>query len=471
MEPNNNKKGEYLLNKGIRISVDNVDGFAQVIENIFVSHDYTSKTIGELTNYNIRRTLLLAQKIITSPVIKIEDLIHSYLSGSLIITDFSIFMEALIKGNYEIYKKEDNHEIYPVFQANHEVRQSPLLKLRILKLLHSVHNSSRSIEKRHLEVQSIVDYFDSIGCPEIATDKALISLLEAGLIEPYDISSKDISSIQRLAISHRGIVHLRIASHNNIFFYQMALTTSITDEDIALKIKSVYKSNKSFQDKLDTIKKLFCDFLIDEDKQHISQYLELDQYKCQLDLIENIKRFTLPDKLDGPATTLGNYYRKGVIKEGVIAVVDQVYKSRGYGFVEVEDIEASIFLHLKRLKELGIEHIGHGDTLLCDLARGDQGFYIAKIHDIEINEVEVCVCCISRFFKDRKYGFVTLHNGQDAAFVHISLFPEERKDSIEAGQLFEAEVCADNKGDKLIVKQILSFIDSRDEHNHTSMKE
>ncbi len=129
----NKKRGGYLLSKGIRISVDNVDGFAQVLENIFVSNDYTSKTIGELTNYNIRRTLLLAQRIITSPVIKIENLIESYLSGSLTITKFSIFMEALIKGDYQAYKKEDNHEIYPVFQVNDEVRQSPLLKLRILK--------------------------------------------------------------------------------------------------------------------------------------------------------------------------------------------------------------------------------------------------------------------------------------------------------------------------------------------------
>lgn len=109
-----------------------------MIENIFVNHDYTSQTLGELANYNIRSTLLLSKRIITSPAIKIEDLIKSYISGELPSINFTRFMDALIRGDYEVYKNGDIPEIYPIFQVDSQVRQSPLQALRILTLLNSI---------------------------------------------------------------------------------------------------------------------------------------------------------------------------------------------------------------------------------------------------------------------------------------------------------------------------------------------
>ena len=90
-----------------------------------------------------------------------------------------------------------------------------------------------------MDVQSIINYFDSMNCSESAVNTCLISLLEAGLIEPFDISRKDLDNDQKLAISYRGKVHLVLASHNSVFLYQMALTTAITDSDTAHKIRSI----------------------------------------------------------------------------------------------------------------------------------------------------------------------------------------------------------------------------------------
>lgn len=451
-----NSRGGYLLSKGIKISVKNLDGFAQVLENIFVSHDYTSKTIGELTNYNIRRTLLLSQRVITSPVLKIEELISSYLSGSMVATNFIKFMDALLKGDYDAYKPEDNPEIFPIFQVDREVRQSPLLQLRILTLLHTAHLSNRSIEKRHLAIQSIIDYFDSIGCPETATDKALVSLLEAGLIEPYDASNQDLSSTQKFAISYRGIAHLRLATYNNAFFYQMALTTPIADEDIAAKIRSIYKSDESFQAKLNATKELFSEYLITEDRLHLSVDSELEQYICQSELIDNIRRFSRSgDHNDEIAATFGEDYRQGVIKEGVVAVVECYDISKGFGFVDVDGYGDRIFLHSSKLKEFGVDQIANGDKLLCDLSRGDRGFYIANIQDVEVNAGEVCDCRIVRYFSDRGYGFVKIMSSPKTAFFHKTVFPEEVRSSILEGQQLKAEICADQNGEGFTVKRIL----------------
>ncbi|EJI7018173.1 ATPase, partial [Escherichia coli] len=215
---------------------------------------YTSQTLGELANYNIRSTLLLSKRIITSPAIKIEDLIKSYISGELPSINFTRFMDALIRGDYEVYKNGDIPEIYPIFQVDSQVRQSPLQALRILTLLNSIQVPGKSIEDKHLSVQSISSYFDALGATELAVDKALESLIMAKLIEPYDMSSTTLSSNQKLAISYKGRAHLKLASRNSVYFYQMALTTAITDSSIANKIKDTYASKGNHISKMYNIR-------------------------------------------------------------------------------------------------------------------------------------------------------------------------------------------------------------------------
>ncbi len=373
-------KKNYFSNKGIKISIDNINGFAHILESVFVDHDYTSKTIGELTNYNIRRTLLLSQRVMTSSVLKIEDLIKSFVAGESVTTDFTKFMDALVRGDYDIYKKGDNHEIYPIFQVDSEVRQSPLLKLRILSLLDSMRKGSRSIEEKHLQVQSIIDYFDAIGCAESAVDRALISLIEAGLIELYDTSLRQLSTDQNLAISYRGMAHLRLASRNSVFFYQMALTTAIADDEVASKISSIYKSNIESLTKIENVMDAFYNFLVNEDAKFISINVDLDQYQCQKDLFSDLKEYT-HKKFDHNhdhdlVATLGYQYKEGIIKVGVIATVDWFDVSKGFGFADVSELDGRVFFHSDKLKEYDIKSIKDGDRILCDIARNSKGMYI-----------------------------------------------------------------------------------------------
>jgi GTPase SAR1 family protein len=231
-------RGKYFADKGIQISIDDLDGFTRVLESIFVDHDFTSKTIGQLTNYNIRRTLKLSQRVLTSSVIKIEDLIRSFISEKPVVTKYTRFIDALLRGNYQLHKKGDTPEIISIYDVDSKIKQSPLLVLRILTLLQTALHNGRTIDEQHLAVDSIISYFDAIGCGEIATERALINLLNASLIESYDISISKLSPEQKLAISHKGKAHLDLASKNSVFFYQMALTTYITDKDVAYSGKN-----------------------------------------------------------------------------------------------------------------------------------------------------------------------------------------------------------------------------------------
>lgn len=456
-------KKEYFLGKGIKVSIKNLDGFAQVLENIFVDNDYTSKTIGELTNYNIRRTLALSQRIITSSVLDIEDLISSYLRGKLADTNFSMFVDALMKGDYDAYKQGDNHEIYPIFQVDNEVRQSPLLKLRMLVLLDSIHNHSRTIEEQHLDLQSVVDYFDSIGCPERAVDKATVSLLEAGLIEPYDTSNMELSNKLKLAISYRGIAHLRLASYNSTYVYQMAVTTAITNKDTALEISSIYKSGDLDRAKINSVKKVFINYLIHEDSHHISIESNLEQYNCQKELINNLNKLITSSPDFELVSTLGDEYKVGIFKESVIATVDFYDPEKGFGFVETDGVDSRIFVHAEKFKGLDIESLQDGDDILCDIARDSKGLHVEKIYDVEtdITKIETVECNIIRLFVERRYGFVKLLDSERSAFFHITVFSPETRGRIYEGQPLTVEIIPAKKDGEYQVKKIVSFIEDK----------
>lgn len=456
------EKKSYFSRKGIKISIKNLEAFAKVLEDIFVEHDYTSKTIGELTNYNIRRTLILSQRVITSSVFYIEDLIKSYFTGQLVATSFNKFMDALLKGNYEAYKATDNPEIFPIFQSDRKVAQSPLAKLRVLALLESAAHSARSIDERHLNVESIVAYFDAIGGEETSIDQALISLLEHGLIEPYDASSKNLAPKQLLAISFRGLAHLRLAINNGVFFYQMAITTGISDSDKAAKIASVHANKKiSFQERVGTVKEEFAKHLMSEDSKYFNQDTTLVHYESQRKLIDDLLKISnsSPDQSSDDPSVLGREFGVGYAQQAVLGVVEWFDTKKGFGFVNIDEIGTSVFLHKEVLKKAGLTFVDEGDELLCDLKRETKGLAVSKVHAIELDlsNVEVETCIIARVFPDRGYAFVSLEEGGRDAWLNLSIVEPEDMEKLVVGRRVDAEIIQDKGRKDLRVKRIRAF--------------
>tara|TARA_R110002012_G_scaffold66614_3_gene174181 strand:+ start:318 stop:3275 length:2958 start_codon:yes stop_codon:yes gene_type:complete len=455
------QKGKYFTNRGIKISIDDLEAFANVIESIFVDQEYTSKTLGELTNYNIRRTLLLSQRVITSSVFKIDDLIASYLSQEPITTNYAKFMDALMRGNYEAYKPADNPEIYPIFQVDREVKQSPLLRLRILVLLDKLRRNSSNVQEKHMSLNSIINYFDTIGCPESSTERAVLSLIESGLVEPFDASEMALSPTQRLAISFRGIAHLRLASRNSVFFYQMALTTPILNEEVALIIRDIYKSNKSFSDKVSDIKDQFLNYILEEDSAHIQKNKVLPQYESQTKLLEDLQNFKSKkvDDEDEFAEVFGEEFELGFVINDVSGVIDFYDQFKGFGFVESDDLETDIYLPKETLEEYNIELAHGGDKIICDIERGQKGFFVKRIKNIEEfkPKSEAAKGTLFRVFHDRGYGFVSIDNSSNSAFFHFSVFDKDIRNSIAEGDSIVAELGPDKFGEGLQVKKIISY--------------
>lgn len=443
------ERKRYLSDKGLHISISDINGFAKVVEDIFVNHDYTSKTLGELTNFNIRKTLSLSKRVLTSHIIKIESLIKSYVSGNFVTTSFSNFMEALILGNYEVYKFGDSSEICPLFSISADNVCSPLLKLRILALLKAVQNGNKKIEDKHLTVSSIVSYFEAIGGDEYAVEHSLKELSSLNLIEPYDLSVSELSNEQRFAITYKGSTHLNMASKNSVYFYQMALTTPINCEETSFNIRASYKdSGIKFIEKIANIREAFSNYLITEDRKYHPYDFSDKNYLSQDELIKNIGAFcTLKNGDDEPSVTFGETYKSGVVCKGVDAVIDSFDLEFKRGTAFVEGFDDSLEVTSDLLSKHDISDIHDGDSFRCDLHRNSSGLYIGKIYFITNigDDVITDECTITRYFPHRGYGFCALEHTKSDAFFHRTIFNKIDFEGIKPGLKFKAEIIPSKK--------------------------
>jgi cold shock CspA family protein len=455
--PSDKARREYLARKGIRITFENLTQFAKVLENVFVEHEYTSKTIGEISNYNIRRTLTLAQRVITSPVYPIDDLLKAVISGSITSLSYSKFINGLLKGDFDLYKQNDNHFIFPIYQVDDQVRQSPLIYLRILSLLKTTFDSARNVDDRHVTVQSLISYFDSIGCSEIALDTALVRLLQAGLIEPFDSSLRDLSATQKFSITFSGERHLGLALHNNIFFEQMAITTAIVDHDVAEEIRNIYFSKNIFSDKMDSIRNVFLNYLLKEDSQHVQISSTGEQFLCQRDLIETLQRFGVSDKFKKTEGT-PNTAAEEVIATGVVATVDWFDFEKGFGFVDIENQSNQAYLHKEVLKSIKQDRVFDGDKLLCDISKNEKGMLVTKVYDLEEENCvkEIVEAKIDRVFPERRYGFVKISDGVRSAYFHFSSFDAQTVNTFKKGKVLKVEISPDKTGEGFQVRRLVS---------------
>lgn len=456
-DSNEESRKSYFVGKGINVSIRNLGAFAQVIESVFVDQDYTSRTIGELTNYNIRRTLLLSKRIITSSVFDIEDLLKSYYVGDISIPNYSKFLNALIKGDYSEYLIGDCAEIFPVFEVDSQFQESPLMVLRVLALLDATRRQGRTADSRHLRVQSIVDYFEAAGCSEDAVDRALLRLFDSGLVEAFDLSVKSLSPSQKLAISHSGRAHLRLATLNNVFFEQMALVTPIANEETARMIADEYRSPKPIRERMYEVRRLFLRYLFSEDRNHISMNTGLEQYANQAAMFSDLRKLVTSDHGDEEAMValLGDDYKFGVFKKSASATVDWFDRKKGFGFVDVDGVDGKVFLHASKLDPEVSEQISDGDRLTADIRRDRKGVSIDNVHDVDI-DVETVEVKVIRLFPDRRYGFVRTNDGARDAFFHYSVLDSEKLDELTADCDATVEIRHDTEG-RLQVRRFISI--------------
>lgn len=453
----------YLTERNINISISSLDGFANAIEDAFVSDDYAAKILGELSNYNIRRTLRLARRVITSPVFQIDDLIVAFASGSATFNRQTKFINALLKGDYNFYNRDDVDagEIVPVFQVDRKFAQSPLLQLRILTLLEGTYNGASNVEDRHISLTNISDYFQSLGSTEAAIDTAVLNLINNNLVEPFDPSERALSTFQRVAVNFSGRAHLRLATSNHVFFEQMALTTDLSNSDTAALIGAAYKARVPLERKYSNIRTLFAQHLIDQDELEITIPTSGVVYEPQRALSNAIKGFaTADDRTSASPAEEKGHVNQETPRVGLLGTVDFYDVQKGFGFVDISEIGERCYVNSSRVEMSGFTELSDGDDILCDVGSSPRGPEIIRIHDIQNmpNEINLLECVIVRLVDDRRFGFASVFGRSEDALFHYSLIGEDELHGLTIGARFRAEVRVNTKNGMQQIRRIEEFL-------------
>jgi cold shock CspA family protein/energy-coupling factor transporter ATP-binding protein EcfA2 len=450
--PSAKTAADYEFGKSLRVSVQNLEGFASAVEDILVDNEYVARLLGALSNYNIRKTLTLARCVITSPVLKIENLIATRLLGDTIAPD--LVMLAVLKGDYNFFKKTGNLALIPLFDVPNDILQSPLLAIRILGLLKSVHDAGHSGEARYLEIASLVQYFDAAGYSDVSIEKCLSLLLAAHLVEPFDPTAAELASAQRIAITPNGLMHLELALFNRTFFAHQALTTSLPDPHFAATLRAIYMTQEAEASRLRHVREEFSSYLLAEDSR-FAQIPAAPQYAIQHALTTDLRKY-LSGSTNSPSSGPVSSAADALIATETTCLADWFDYDKGYGFLTIEEFHERAFLHISLLENSGINEIHAGDLLICDISRGTKGLAVSKIHRlIGSNPSAVYEASIIKIISDRGYGFVQIPALGKDAYFHFTVIPKQNRETLVQGDTLRVEIQPDPKGRGLQVRRVL----------------
>ena len=388
----------------------------------------------------------------TSAVFRMEDILAASVAGRRRTTSWAQFMNALLKGDYGMYRAGDIPEVLNVFRVDEEIRQSPLLCVRVLVLLRATANAAGDVDGRHLSAGSIHDYFEVFGCTELAMDRALEWLIDHGLVEKFDPSVPQLERDQKLAITYSGRAHLKLALEEDVYFEQMALTSRLSSEMVAIDIREQFREQKGFREKYEVLRNLFSTHLMSEDVTEMDGQRSGAQFEVQAVVDEGIERHTVGEPVKVSLS-------EPRILRNVVATVDWFSVQDGYGFADCVDVDGQVYFNSDVLGASGVRGVSDGDDLVCSIKFADRGPQISETDSVHTEDSEVVEkrCRIVRLFHDRGYGFVrpidsSTHEAD--AFFHFSLLSREFRDRMVEGDEIDAEIKSDRKGRGWQVRRI-----------------
>lgn len=262
--------GHYFLSKGIKITLENLEGFVHYLQLVLLKDESVSKWIGTFANYDTRRCLDLTKDIITSPhLLSIDEFFKAYVVNEAILngpkSPIKLYKirNALIKKNYTSYPINHHSFVQNVFYSTNNVDTTPILSLRILQVLVDRKND-RGAEDKFLLVSQILDYFSAMSVDRSTINRHLQFLLLKGLIISYDPTIDDISYAKKVQISPSGMTHYLWGIGEVDYIYMMMEVTPITDKVIFSQLEEKYKR---YEFKFELILK-FIGYLENEDEKY-----------------------------------------------------------------------------------------------------------------------------------------------------------------------------------------------------------
>ena len=284
LEGDESIKGQYFLGRGIRLQVRNLRGFALAIEDVFVHTEYLGRTVGWISNHDIRRGLQVAQQIATSPHVSMEQLVTLYFSNKRPHIQEWKIRKALILGDYNGFSQEGSAFVLNCWSTSTSSPTTPLAKLSILTLLADIDSQTTDPEDAYMTALDVVNYFEPMGMPRAATMEQLKELLGYRLVEPYDPTDETISLDGRVRVTHCGRIHMEFCLSDKTYMEQMALATAVRDANFVSRERTrMFGSGRTATEDWDSLVAKFVEYCMNEDRVQIS-VPAMSQYQGQRDV-------------------------------------------------------------------------------------------------------------------------------------------------------------------------------------------
>lgn len=134
---------------------------------------------------------------------------------------------------------------------------------------------------------------------------------------------------------------------------------------------------------------------------------------------------------------------------------------KGYGFLDVDNIDGDVFIHFSLIDSMGIKELNPRDEMDCEIELTGKGYQVTKIYDIKQFENESTtemlpnVECVVKWFNPAKgYGFAENEKVGDI-FIHGSLLKDFNLISLNSGTKLKAKICKRNKGYEAIAIELM----------------
>lgn len=220
--------GEYFAGRGIKISIKNLQAFAEIVERAFLTSTDVTELVGSLANFEIRRILEIAERILLSHSFKIDDLFKIYIANrDNLYVDYNKAVKALLIGSYDRFIETASSYVTNLFAVDPLNPESPLIRLYILDHLNSIREASSTVEDRYVPMVELLAHFEQIGASRDNMIRIMKHLFEFRLVESFDGAEEEISTESRVGCTPSGAVHLVLALTNPAYLEEMAYVTGL----------------------------------------------------------------------------------------------------------------------------------------------------------------------------------------------------------------------------------------------------
>jgi energy-coupling factor transporter ATP-binding protein EcfA2 len=288
---------DYFTSKGVRLTISDIQAFASCVERVFIEEEYIGRLVGWLSNHDIRRSLMIAQQVITSPWIRIEDLVKAFVLGHDATPRRRDTIRALIAGDYNHFKQSQSHYVLNVFAVDATQYCSPMTRLSVLQFFSDRYVERAEVDRLYVGATDVFAYFEPMGMGRKALRSQLWELLKWRLIEPYDPTDSEVHDLQRLRVTHAGRLHLELAfaRQEANYMIEMGMTTLIRDRQTVLDLRRKLASDEGrmrWEDWEGFIFQ-FVTYVLEGDKRTMSVPSH-DAYRTQQRLRDELRRTWRP---------------------------------------------------------------------------------------------------------------------------------------------------------------------------------